>query len=84
MASSIMHLAVINELAKRFQFKDLNRLKFGIVLPDAGKKDASHLRISVCGLNKATYDLESFRSRFGNLMKTDKKLQRIIKEKMIR
>ena len=25
MASSIMHLAVINELAKRFQFKDQNR-----------------------------------------------------------
>ncbi len=71
MASSIMHLAVINELAKRFHFKDLNRLKFGAVLPDAGEKDASHLRISVCGLNKTTYDLESFRSRFGNLMRTD-------------
>ena len=71
MASSIMHLAVINELARRFQFKDLNRLRFGAVLPDAGEKDESHLKISVCGSNKQTYDLENFRSRFGALIRTD-------------
>jgi len=45
MASSIMHLAVINELARRFQFKDQNRLRFGAILPDAGTKDVSHLKI---------------------------------------
>lgn len=66
-----MHLAVIDELSRRFQFKDLNRLRFGAVLPDAGKKDASHLRISVCGSNKRTFDLESFRSRFDDLIRTD-------------
>lgn len=71
MASSIMHLAVINELARRFQFKDLNRLRFGAILPDAGTKDVSHLKISICGCNKTTYDLEGFRSRFGHLMRTD-------------
>lgn len=71
MASSIMHLAVINELARRFQFKNLNRLRFGAVLPDAGTKDVSHLKISICGCNKTTYDLEGFRSRFGHLMRTD-------------
>ena len=76
MASSIMHLAVVNELARRFQFKNLNRLRFGAVLPDAGKKDASHLtshliKISICGSNKTTYDLEGFRSKFGDLMRTD-------------
>ena len=71
MASSIMHLAVINELARRFQFKDQNRLRFGAILPDAGTKDVSHLKISICGCNKTTYDLEGFRSRFGHLMRTD-------------
>ena len=40
MASSIMHLAVINELTKKFTFKDESRLKFGAVLPDAGAKQA--------------------------------------------
>ena len=71
MASSIMHLAVINELARRLHFRDLNRLRFGAVLPDAGEKDESHLKISVCGSNKQTYDLENFRSRFGALIRTD-------------
>ena len=42
MASSIMHLAVTSELAKRHTFKDLDRLKFGAVLPDAGENKKGH------------------------------------------
>ena len=71
MASSIMHLAVINELTKKFTFKDESRLKFGAVLPDAGAKQAGHLKISFCGSNKKAYDFEFFRSKYGNLMKED-------------
>ena len=46
MASSIMHLAVTNELIKKYTFKDINRLKFGAVLPDAGQKQAGHINKS--------------------------------------
>jgi len=36
MASSIVHLAITNELAKRVSFSDTSRLKFGAVVVDAG------------------------------------------------
>ena len=36
MASSIIHLAITNELIKRLSFTDANRLKFGAVVVDAG------------------------------------------------
>ena len=42
MASSIIHLAITNELTKNYEFKDIARLKFGACLPDAGKGKASH------------------------------------------
>ena len=71
MASSIMHLAVTNELIKKYTFKDINRLKFGAVLPDAGQKQAGHIKTGLWGYNKKGYDFEFFRSKFGNLMKED-------------
>ena len=37
MASSIVHLAITNELAKRVSFTDTSRLKFGAVVVDAGE-----------------------------------------------
>ena len=37
MASSIVHLAITNELAKRVSFSDTSRLKFGAVVVDAGE-----------------------------------------------
>ncbi|SDB67582.1 hypothetical protein [Butyrivibrio sp. INlla16] len=49
MASSIIHLAVTNELTKRYEFKDEGRLKFGAILPDAGNGNASHLKKATWG-----------------------------------
>ncbi|WP_051209308.1 tyrosine-protein phosphatase [Butyrivibrio sp. WCD3002] len=71
MASSIMHLAVTYELIKRFDFSDTDRLKFGAILPNAGQGKAGHLNKFIWGRNKKSYDFEFFRSRFGELMKTD-------------
>ncbi len=71
MASSIIHLAVTNELTKKYKFRDTARLKFGACLPDAGKGQAGHLKKSIWGGNKRVYDFEFFRSKFGNLMKSD-------------
>ncbi|WP_049945694.1 tyrosine-protein phosphatase [Butyrivibrio sp. LC3010] len=71
MASSIIHLAVTNELTKRHTFNDEGRLKFGAILPDAGKGKASHLNKYVWGFNRKAYDFELFRSKYGELMKTD-------------
>ena len=71
MASSIMHLAVAGELAKKHSFSNLERLKAGVVLPDAGKGRAGHIMKRIWGLNKRSYDFEFFRDKFGDLMKTD-------------
>ncbi len=71
MASSIIHLAITSELTKHFDFSDINRLKFGAILPDAGKGNGSHLNKFLWGLNKKAYDFELFRSKYGELMKTD-------------
>ncbi|WP_051538249.1 tyrosine-protein phosphatase [Butyrivibrio proteoclasticus] len=71
MASSIMHIAVINELTKKYTFKNVDRLKFGAVLPDAGQKQAGHIKTGLWGYNKKAYDFELFRTKFGDLMKED-------------
>lgn len=68
MASSIIHLAVTNELIKHHAFKDENRLKFGAILPDAGKGKAGHLNKYILVRNKKSYDFELFRDKFGELM----------------
>ena len=73
MASSIVHLAVTNELAKKVAFTDTNRLKFGAVVVDAGvggnDNGIAHLKIKVDG--KRTYDFDRFRNMFGERMLTD-------------
>lgn len=71
MASLIMHLAVTCELIKRYDFTDIDRLKFGVVLPDSGKGKAGHIHTFIWGRNKKSYDFDLFRDRFGELMKTD-------------
>ncbi|MBR4668204.1 MAG: tyrosine-protein phosphatase [Butyrivibrio sp.] len=71
MASSIMHLAVTGELAKKYAFKDLNRLRLGAILPDAGSRELSHFSKRIWGLNKKNYNFELYREKFGELMKTD-------------
>ena len=71
MASSIMHLSVTCELTKRYDFKDLDRLKFGAILPDAGKGHAGHINTFIWGRNKKSYNFEFYREKFGELMKSD-------------
>lgn len=71
MASVIIHYAIACELIKRKRFKDPDRLKLGSVLADAGYQGNSHLKMSVAGGHKKTYDLDGFRSRYGELMRQD-------------
>ena len=75
MASSIVHLAITNELAKRVSFTDTSRLKFGAVVVDAGEggniTGESHLKVNVMDGKKRTYDFDKYREMFGNLMLTD-------------
>lgn len=75
MASRIIHLAITNELIKKYPFKDPARLKLGSVLPDAcapGRTtEASHLKIKLCGATKKTYDLTLYREKFGQKMRED-------------
>lgn len=75
MASRIIHLAITNELIKKYPFKDPARLKLGSVLPDAcapGRTtEASHLKIKLCGATKKTYDLTLYREKFGQKMRGD-------------
>lgn len=75
MASRIIHLAITNELIKKYSFKDPARLKLGSILPDAcapGRTtEESHLKIKRCGATKKTYDLTWYRNRFGQKMQED-------------
>ena len=75
MASSIVHLAITNELAKRVSFTDTSRLKFGAVVVDAGEggniTGESHMKVNVMDGKKRTYDFDKYREMFGNLMLTD-------------
>lgn len=72
MASSIIHLAITNELAKRMDFSDAARLRLGSMLPDAAcAGNNGHLKTAICGNNKKTYDLEGYRKQFAELMSED-------------
>ncbi len=71
MASSIVHLAITYEVAKRLHFDDTNRLFLGAVLVDYGYDGNSHLKINVCDDTKKTYDYDRYRELFGQRMLTD-------------
>lgn len=75
MASSIVHLAITSELARRISFKDTNRLKFGSIVVDAGvggnKNGNSHMKINVQDGRKKTYDFDRYRELFGERMLSD-------------
>ena len=71
MASSIIHLAVTEELMKRRGFQNPARLKLGCILPDYGLDGNSHLHVRTWGLNKKTYDFDELWSRFGELIRKD-------------
>jgi protein tyrosine phosphatase (PTP) superfamily phosphohydrolase (DUF442 family) len=71
MASSIVHYAITCELIKKRHFNNPSRLKLGSVLADAGYNGNSHMKISVAGGHKKTYDFEGYRKMYGELMKKD-------------
>ena len=52
-------------------FNNPSRLKLGSVLVDAGYNGNSHMKISVAGGHKKTYDFEGYRKMYGELMKKD-------------
>lgn len=65
MASSIVHYAITCELIKKRHFNNPSRLKLGSVLADAGYNGNSHMKISVAGGHKKTYDFEGYRKMYG-------------------
>ena len=75
MASRIMHMAVTKIIAEKREIKDRNRLLLGAVLPDVYREgDASHeshLKIRIRGGGWVTYDLMSFKKRYGERMTED-------------
>lgn len=71
MASSIIHYAITNEIIKARGFDNPARLRLGAILPDFGYQGNSHLKISVAGGHKRTYDFEGFREMFGERMRKD-------------
>lgn len=71
MASSIIHYAITCELIKRRQFNNPDRLKLGSILVDSGYNGNSHMKVSVAGGHKNTYDLDGYKSIYGELMKQD-------------
>ncbi|MDO4801623.1 MAG: hypothetical protein Q4A15_05620, partial [Prevotellaceae bacterium] len=71
MASGIIHYAISCELVKKRQFNNPDRLKLGSVLVDSGYNGNSHMKISVAGGHKKTYDLDGYRKIYGELMKQD-------------
>ena len=71
MASSIIHLAITETVAKDWNIKDPYRLRLGAVLPDGEVHGIRHLKIRICNATRSTYDLEVFRERFGEKIKKD-------------
>ena len=75
MASSIIHLAITNELTKRLSFTDVSRLEFGAVVVDAGvggnQNGNSHMKINVQDGKKKIYNFDRYRELFGERMLKD-------------
>ena len=71
MASSMIHLAIVQEMRKKVSFRDINRLFLGVILPDGAVAGNSHLKKKICENTRYTYDLEFFRDRYGKYMKKD-------------
>ena len=71
MASSMIHLAIVQEMRKEVSFRDINRLFLGVILPDGAVAGNSHLKKKICKNTRYTYDLEFFRDRYGKYMEKD-------------
>ena len=71
MASSMIHLAITEELIKKADFQDPVRLRMGAVLPDGAVRGNSHLKKRLGEEPTFTYDLEFYRTRYREKMKED-------------
>ena len=74
MASRLIHLSIADTILREFTISDEGRFRLGSILPDA--KNDSHLRAAphyqvYLTDDKLTYDVELFRSQFGERMKRD-------------
>ena len=47
MASSMIHLAIVQEMRKEVSFRDINRLFLGVILPDGAVAGNSHLKYQI-------------------------------------
>lgn len=73
MASRLLHLSIILRLCESHPFKDIPRLCFGAILPDAPRPASaadSHFRIT-CDNGQKTLDLTRFRKLFSSHMEAD-------------
>ena len=71
MASSMIHLAIIQCIIVKTEFNNLDRLRLGVILPDGAVSGNSHLKKMICEQTRVTYDLEFYREKYGKQMKTD-------------
>lgn len=75
MASRIIHLAITNALAEQYKFNDIQRLRFGAIIPDASvdRKEymKSHFKMNIGDEGERTYNLSNFRERFSESMRED-------------
>ena len=63
MASSMIHLAIVQEMRKKVSFRDINRLFLGVILPDGAVKN---LKKKICENTRYTYDLKFSATDTGN------------------
>lgn len=61
MASSMIHLAIIQCIIVKTEFNNLNRLRLGVILQDGAVSGNSHLKKMICEQTRVTYDIEFYR-----------------------
>ncbi len=75
MASRIIHLAITNELTKKYAFKNPARLYFGTIVPDAASNRQeylqTHFKMAIGEKTERSYNLTEFREMFAEEMKND-------------
>ena len=60
MASSMIHLAIVQEMRKKVSFRDINRLFLGVILPDGAVAGNSHLKKKICENTPDTHTISNF------------------------
>lgn len=72
MAGSLVHLAVMCELMRKYSFKDPDRIKFAVVVPDAGTDHVKcHFKHRFDDGKMSMYDLNAFKEMYGDKIMSD-------------